>query len=141
MDITEVSDRLEIAELLARYATAVDRTDWVLYRSLFRDDATIDYTSAGGEAGNLDEIIDFLERSMALFSETQHFISNFVIDIDGDTAHATAAVFNPMRFNDDDGFSCGGYYHHDLVRTPDGWRSVRLVEEATWFDGFPKPQP
>jgi len=28
---------------------------------------------------------------------------------------------------------CGGYYHHDLVRTPDGWRSRRLVEENRWF--------
>jgi hypothetical protein len=28
---------------------------------------------------------------------------------------------------------CGGYYHHDVVRTPEGWKSQRLVEENVWF--------
>ena len=26
----------------------------------------------------------------------------------------------------------GGVYVHELVRTPDGWRSERLVEELIW---------
>jgi hypothetical protein len=26
----------------------------------------------------------------------------------------------------------GGYYVHQLVRTPDGWRSRELVEELAW---------
>ena len=29
----------------------------------------------------------------------------------------------------------GGIYHHDLVRTPDGWRSRRLFEELVWKAG------
>jgi hypothetical protein len=31
-------------------------------------------------------------------------------------------------------FFCGGWYNHDLVRTPDGWRSQKLHEESAWFD-------
>jgi hypothetical protein len=31
----------------------------------------------------------------------------------------------------------GGYYHHRLVRTPDGWRSRELVEELVWKRGVP----
>ena len=30
----------------------------------------------------------------------------------------------------------GGIYHHDLVRTPDGWRSRRLLEELVWKRGM-----
>ena len=30
----------------------------------------------------------------------------------------------------------GGYYHHDLVRTPAGWRSRRMVDETVWMRGF-----
>jgi hypothetical protein len=26
----------------------------------------------------------------------------------------------------------GGYYLHQLVRTPEGWRSRELVEELAW---------
>ncbi|WP_285490970.1 hypothetical protein [Amycolatopsis taiwanensis] len=29
-------------------------------------------------------------------------------------------------------FYCGGYYHHDLVRTGQGWRSRQLIEETVW---------
>jgi len=32
---------------------------------------------------------------------------------------------------------CGGYYHHELVRTPDGWRSRSLREENVWFVNSP----
>jgi hypothetical protein len=36
---------------------------------------------------------------------------------------------------------CGGYYHHDLVRTPEGWKSARLVEENVWFVNRPSAAP
>jgi len=32
---------------------------------------------------------------------------------------------------------CGGYYHHELVRTPDGRRSRSLREENVWFVNSP----
>ena len=50
MDIQHVQDQLDIAALLARYARAVDTEDWELWRSLFTEDATVDYVSSGGIA-------------------------------------------------------------------------------------------
>ena len=50
MDLQRVSDELEIASVLHRYARAVDTCDWDLLRSLFTDDAHLDYTSVGGPA-------------------------------------------------------------------------------------------
>jgi hypothetical protein len=32
---------------------------------------------------------------------------------------------------------CGGYYHHELVRTSDGWRSRNLREKNIWFINAP----
>ena len=54
MDTQELSDRSEIATLLARYGKAVDRKDWQLYRQLFLPNASIDYTSAGGIQGDTE---------------------------------------------------------------------------------------
>ena len=45
MDPQVVSDELAIAALLNRYARAVDTKDWDLYRSVFTDDAHIDYSA------------------------------------------------------------------------------------------------
>ena len=134
MDLQAVHDKLEIHELLARYARGVDLEDWELWKSVFTPDATLDYTSAGAPAGSSDEIAAWLEAAMATIPMKQHYITNIEVDLDGDRARVRAMFFNPMQLPGVDGqSSCGGYYHHDLVRTPDGWRSTRLVEESLWF--------
>ena len=134
MDNQAVSDKLEIHELLARYARGVDDRDWDLYRSVFTHDAHIDYTSAGAIAGSIDEVTDFLAASFTVIPWSQHYITNVEIDLEGDAARVRAMFFNPMQLPGIEGSSsCGGFYHHDLVRTSDGWRSRRLVEESRWF--------
>ena len=137
MDSQTLSDRMEIVDLLTRYATAVDRRDWDLYRSVFTPDARIDYTSVGGTAGPVGEVCDWLAETLVMFESTQHMIANVEVELDGDDAAVTAMVFNPMKLPDGSVWSTGGWYHHKLVRTPDGWRSRELREEASWFQGLP----
>ena len=137
MDLQALADRIAVEDLLTRYATAVDRRDWDRYRSVFTDDAEIDYTSAGGIAGTLDEIIEFLTTTRDMFEMTQHLISNIDLVVDGDSATVTAMFNNPMRLPEGETWFTGGWYHHDLVRTSDGWRSRRLREESVWFDRAP----
>ena len=50
----EMSDRLEIQDLLNAYCHAIDRRDWdALDQICSREDAIIDYTEAGGARGTL----------------------------------------------------------------------------------------
>lgn len=139
MELRTLIDRAEITDLLTRYARAVDRQDWELFRTVFTPDARIDYTQVGGIAGDLDTVVGFLEEVMAMFEAMQHLISNIDITIDGDEAKVTAMVYNPLKLPNTEVWATGGWYHHELVRTPDGWRSRSLVEEASWFDGVPEP--
>ena len=39
--------RLDVAEVLVRYATGIDRRDWTLFRSCFTADCDIDYGDIG----------------------------------------------------------------------------------------------
>ena len=137
MDRQALEDRIAAEDLLTRYATAVDRRDWEQYRSIFTTDAVIDYTSAGGIAGTVDEIVEFLSTSLEMFEMTQHLVSNIDLEVRGDSATVTAMFNNPMRLPGGDTWFTGGWYHHDLVRTPDGWRSQRLREESVWLDRAP----
>lgn len=138
MDEATINDRIEISNLLTRYADAVDRRQWDQWKSVFTHDAELDYTSApGGKAGGRDEIADWLAECMDLFSMSQHLIANEDVRIHGDTATVRAMFYNPMRFKDGTMFFCGGWYNHDLVRTDQGWQSRRLIEETAWTDGFP----
>lgn len=137
-DLQALQDRLDIHELLARYARGVDDRDWDLYRSVFTADAHIDYVSAGGIAGTVDEVTEFLAASFESIPWSQHYVTNIEVDLDGDAATARAMFFNPMRMAWlDESSSCGGFYHHELVRTDDGWRSRLLVEETRWFLNHP----
>lgn len=134
------SDQLEIADLLYRYARAVDSKDWELYRTVFTDDATIDYSSAGAAVGTRDEIIDWFAANFGVIGWSMHYITNIEADVDGDIATVRAMFYNPMQLPGIDGVSaCGGYYHHELVRTADGWRSHSLREENLWFTNPPQP--
>jgi len=134
MDMQTLGDRLEINDLLTRYAHSVDSKDWTLYRSVFTDDAFIDYESAGGIKGDREAVADWLEKTMAGFPMTQHLISNIDVKIDGDRASVRAMFYNPMGMPSGKTFWCGGFYNHSLVRTADGWKSQRLIEESSWFD-------
>ena len=139
MDLRTLIDRAEITDLLTRYARAVDRQDWELFRSVFTPDARIDYTQVGGVAGDLDTVVGFLQEALAVFEAVQHLVSNIDIAIDGDEAKVTAMVYYPLKLPSTGMWATGAWYHHELVRTADGWRSRSLVEEAGWFDGVPEP--
>ena len=71
---------------------------------------------------------------MAGFPMTQHLVANVEVQLDGDTAKVRAMFYNPMGVATGKNFFCGGWYNHELVRTAEGWRSQRLVEESAWFD-------
>lgn len=137
-DSARLADELEIRALLNRYARAVDSKDWDLYRCVFTEDAHIDYSSAGAAAGSRDEVVSWLAAGFDAIPWTMHYITNVECDITGDTATVRAMFYNPMQLPGRvDQSCCGGYYHHKLVRTPDGWRSRNLREDNVWFVGKP----
>ncbi|MGV0737703.1 nuclear transport factor 2 family protein [Mycobacterium syngnathidarum] len=132
-------DQLEIQALLTRYATAVDSKDWERYRSVFTEDARIDYSSAGAVVGTRDEVVDWFAANFGVIPWSMHYITNIeILETDGDTATVRAMFYNPMQLPGMPEMSvCGGYYHHELVRTADGWRSRSLREENVWFSNPP----
>jgi 3-phenylpropionate/cinnamic acid dioxygenase small subunit len=133
------ADHVEITALLYRYARAVDTKDWELYRSVFTDDALVDYSSAGAVVGTRDEVIDWFAANFAVIPWSMHYVTNVeILDRTADSATVRAMFYNPMQLPGMTAMSsCGGYYHHEVVRTADGWRSRSLREENVWFDNAP----
>jgi 3-phenylpropionate/cinnamic acid dioxygenase small subunit len=91
------SDRDELVELLARYASIPDAQDWdELPASVFADQVIVDYESLGmGPAREVarDDLISQLRTSMAQWEATHHAITNHQVTIDGDVAAIRAHVF------------------------------------------------
>ena len=131
-------DQVAVTALLNRYARAVDTGDWKLYRSVFTADAQIDYSSAGAISGSRDEVVDWFTENWGLIAWSMHYITNVEADVDGDTAAVRAMFYNPFQIRGlPEQSTCGGYYHHELVRTADGWASRSLREQSVWFVNKP----
>ena len=126
-------DELEIANLLTRYAYAVDSPDWDLYRNVFTEDAHLDYSAAGMVTGTVDAAVGSLRPKQAALSMSMHYVTNVDSRITSDNADVTAMWFSAIQLSGDPQTRFfGGRWRHDLVRTADGWRSRKLVLEVVW---------
>ena len=139
LSLQEISDRLEVQDLMIRYARSIDTQDYELLDSCFIPDAHVDYTQSGGTKGPYPEVRAWLEKALAPFATMMHFIGNTTIEFDGDKASSRTYVINPMGFPNPDGtlhmFTVGAHYVDKLVRTDQGWRIAERIEEAVYMDG------
>ena len=142
MDLPEISDRMEIADVVTRYTRAIDTGDWDRLDTVFTPDAQIDYTESGGIKAGFAEVKPWLAEMLpAFFPKRMHTIGQLdVVFTDPDRADVVAYFDNPMPMDDGRGgtkiVELGGLYHHEMVRTADGWRSQRLHEEVVWKRGL-----
>jgi SnoaL-like domain len=139
LELQEISDRLELMDLMVRYSHAVDNRAWDDFDQIFTADAVIDYTVFGGPRGTVPEIKEYLATTLAAFPAFQHLVANPELRIDGDTATGRTMCFNPMGVARPEGeqgdprvFFCGLWYLDQFVRTTDGWRIHERVEEKSW---------
>jgi hypothetical protein len=148
--LQELVDRQEIHSALLRYARGVDRLDEQLIASAYHPDAA-DYRGGsdapgfvGSEAGSV-----LVERLRATCDTSFHALSNVLIELDGDSAHAESYFQVWQAKSTPDGPStlhvCGRYV--DRFERRDGdWRIARR-EAVTDFaerlgaDGTSHPLP
>jgi len=125
-------DREEIVALLIRYARAIDTKDWKLLRSCFTEDATSDYGAIGSWRGAGDLVL-FMEEAHAGMGPTQHHLSNFQIEVDGDQASSLTYVHavTVLASHPDDWFDTIGTYEDGLRCGADGWRIAHRTFRTT----------
>lgn len=140
LELDDVLARLEIEEVLIRYTRAIDTGEWDRLDEVFTDGAAIDYTESGGIAGTYAEVKPWLAQNLPIFPKRMHTLGQVEIRRDGNDATVAAYFHNPMMLAAGDGaevlVELGGIYHHEMVRTPDGWRSRSLFEELVWKRGL-----
>ncbi|WP_179470979.1 nuclear transport factor 2 family protein [Mycolicibacterium vinylchloridicum] len=129
LSLEEISDRLEIQQLLVDYSTAIDNRRFDDLDRVFTPDAHIDYTELGGIAGTFPDVKAWLAEVLPNFPAYFHMLGNFDIRLDGDNATSRTILFNPMALGDNGQVMfCGLWYDDAFVRTAEGWRMTRRVE-------------
>jgi hypothetical protein len=131
------SELFEIERLLYDYAWGCDEGDWALLRSVFSDDADLDYSSTGGPAGDPDEVVAWLESSLSRI-RIQHVVSNFRIDVTGESASGSAMFLTTVHLEGlGQPLTTGGYYELGFVRVDGRWKVRRLREDNRWMHPAP----
>jgi 3-phenylpropionate/cinnamic acid dioxygenase small subunit len=133
----EMIDREAIRDVLTRYGVSLDSRDWALFKTCFTKDAKAFYGEEPVIEGypGIEKFVRFYEDYM---EASQHLISNFVIEIDGDEARTTCylhAVHYLANTQGGDTWSVGGYYTDQLIRTTQGWKIKSRKLTLTWGNG------
>jgi 3-phenylpropionate/cinnamic acid dioxygenase small subunit len=135
------TSKQDIAEVLVRYATGIDRRDWDLFRSCFTADCHAEYEGIGTWE-NADDMTDFMVNAHAQLGQTLHRMSNIAVDIDpagtGERAAARSYVDGILMASDgQSGFNPYGFYDDELVLGHDGWRIARRTFTMVHFRTLP----
>ena len=145
--IEEVLAEAAIRDLQRLYCRGVDRLDWHMVRSVFHDDADLDY---GFMRSGPDEFVAMAREGLPAYSRTTHFIGNQLVRVDGERAWAEHYVIAHHRCPADaDGperdFVCNFRYADVVERRGGDWRvAKRVLLVDTWrMDpvGDPGPGP
>jgi len=140
----EASDKLAVTETVYRYATGIDHRDWALYRSLFADTVTVDFSSYRPELPprqvSADKWVAGLIPLFTGLAASQHSMTNPLATIDGDTAAITMYLQAHHVFDPTDAaswYTIGGYYEDALARVDGRWLLTGVRLTVTWRAGDP----
>ena len=131
--LNAIQDRIEITDVLYRYASTIDSFDLDGLRGTLADELWAQY-------GNADPVIggDAVARWIAEATEPviwqHHLLSVYHVEIDGDEAKALVYHTSHQVFADEPESAkvLVGRYSNELRREPDGWKISRLVLEILW---------
>src|ERR1700755_2230710 len=98
LSLEEISDRLEIQQLLVDYSTAIDNRRFDDLDEVFTPDAYIDYRALGGIDGRYPEVKKWLSEVLPNFPVYAHMLSNFSVRIDADSASSRVILFKLVVF-------------------------------------------
>ena len=120
------SDRLDIHELVARYAWKLDTGDLEGFASCFTDDGVLiwDAFETPDRWAGAQQLRSFVEffRSRPSSAGRQHHITNVLVDGEGETARSTSYVTVVVRRGEPPyPVTFAGYYEDVVVKRGDQW--------------------
>ncbi len=136
--LRRIEDREAIIAAIHAYAYHFDRNEPEAVAALFTDDAVIDYGPEMSMQGK-SVFAPAIARGLAeRFAATSHHVSNITVTFEGEDRARTVAylyAWHRYRSGAPDG-ELWAQYHHDFVRTGEGWRIARLVLRAAGMKDF-----
>lgn len=84
-EMRRLLDETAIKAVDLRYCRGIDRMDWDVVRSCYHPDGIDDH---GEFVGGIEEFIQYGMANLPSFLSTAHHVTNQIVAVNGDTAHA-----------------------------------------------------
>ena len=141
--LARLVDKHEITETILRFARGLDRCDEDLLRESFHPGATDDH---GAFVGTAEGYIAWVLPMLATFERTQHFVTNILVEVEGDRAFAESH-FQAWRRVVEEGAAVdqvtAGRYLDRFEKRDGSWAIVhrRALREWTSHRLCDRPEP
>ena len=129
-----IADRIELMDVMLKYAKGVDERDMALYRSVFADD--VEVVGFGRDVyRGVDAWAAFVETALAQYGPTQHMLGPQLATVDGDAAHCRTDVqaLHYLKDKPNTTLTLWATYLTDMKRIDGVWKIARheLVSRGT----------
>jgi len=131
---TLIADRIEIADLLTRFALLLDEQRWEDASTVFTDDVAV--SGPRGELHGIDQLVDLLRGAEVEGEHHQHLTTDLLVDVDGGGDSAAASANSLVYFYRDGQpphRTSGLRLDCTAVRTPAGWRLRESRTTLAWM--------
>jgi hypothetical protein len=141
MNLQEISDRLEIQDVVHQLVRGFDRRDWHTVERLLTDTVVSDYTAMlGGEpqSRTAAEQTRYYQEQLDPLDATMHAATTLLVDLEGDHATASVNILTWLRreaAHDGPMWSNGAAGEIQLTRTAGHWRIARITVRPAWAEG------
>lgn len=110
---------------------------------VFTDPVHVDFSEAGMPAADFprEAFVGFARQALEPWTARQHISPDQVVVLDEqdpDTAVRHSYVYAQHHLQveaDSELYLMRGSYDNHVVRTPDGWKIIRLTQHVSWLEG------
>lgn len=132
-ELRALRDRLDVSDVVSRYAFAVDEEDWDGLGAILTDEVHLELTHVPTQSPlhTREQFVALARSTVAGFDATHHLIPNRLVTVDGDRATCRAYAHAWHSIPTEPGVAdyalVRGFYEFGLRRTDEGWRIDRMV--------------
>lgn len=132
-------DRLEIQEVIARFANSFDVKDWSGLEACFTDSLYTDYSDLRGTPPQTVSASEYTAvRQEALdHLKLHHLVGNYEINFtEPNTANCRASMI-VWRKSETEEFTSHCVYTFQLVKLEPSWKISGITQKVLWNEGTP----
>ncbi|MBC6416126.1 MAG: nuclear transport factor 2 family protein, partial [Bdellovibrionales bacterium] len=115
---TKLSQRTDVQDTVIAMVNAIDTKKWSDATQFFDEKVFVDYESLNGQKGSMvpaKNLVGGWEKVLTKV-RTQHMLTNFVVDINGETAETFSHVYASHLAKGYPYWDVYGRYHHKLKK-------------------------